>query len=319
MFIEKGLTAGNRFSKYLLGSFIVIIASFIGQVPLVLALTAETLSSGRPMPTTQQGMMSFLDINLTLFLVLISFAFAMLALILVVKNLHNQQFKDIVTSRPKVDWGRIMFAFVLWGIFSVASVLMAYYAEPGKYIYQFNWDSFIILALIAVPLIPVQTSVEELIFRGYLMQGFGLLFKNSWLPLLMTSLIFGGMHLANPEVGKMGYIVTFYYVGTGLALGIMTLMDEGTELALGFHAANNLTAALMVTADWTAFRTPSVFKDISEPSAGWDIFLPLLVIYPIILFIFSKRYKWHSWKEKLTGNIEISAKNAEIHNTNTSL
>ena len=31
-----------------------------------------------------------------------------------------------------------------------------------------------------------------------------------------------------------------YYIGTGFLFGIMTLMDEGTELALGFHAANNL-------------------------------------------------------------------------------
>jgi hypothetical protein len=30
-----------------------------------------------------------------------------------------------------------------------------------------------------------------------------------------------------------------YYIGTGLFLGILTLMDE-MELALGFHAANNL-------------------------------------------------------------------------------
>jgi hypothetical protein len=29
-----------------------------------------------------------------------------------------------------------------------------------------------------------------------------------------------------------------YYIGTGLFLGILTLMDEGMELALGFHANN---------------------------------------------------------------------------------
>lgn len=315
MFIKQGFIPENRFWKYLLGSFIVIMASFFGQVPLMFAIAAETMSSGRPMPTTQDAMMGFLDMNLTLFLILISFAFAMVGLIIVVKKLHKQPFKDIVTARPKTDWGRIMFAFVLWTIFSVGSVLLAYYAEPGKYIYQFNWDKFLILALIAVPLIPVQTSVEELVFRGYLMQGFALLAKNRWFPLIMTSLIFGGMHLANPEVGKMGYVVTFYYVGTGLALGIMTLMDEGTELALGFHAANNLTAALMVTADWTAFRTPSVFKDVSEPTASWDIFVPLLVIYPIILFVFSRKYKWHSWNEKLTGKLQIPANNTIPNNT----
>lgn len=315
MFIEQGFIPENKFWKYLLGSFIVIMASFFGQVPLMFAIGAEAMSSGRPMPATQDGMMAFLDMNLTLLLVLVSFAFAMAGLIIVVKKLHKQPFTYIVTSRNTTDWGRITFAFVLWTIFSVGSVLLAYYTEPGKYIYQFNWDKFLILALIAIPLIPIQTSVEELVFRGYLMQGFGLLSKNRWFPLMMTSLIFGGMHLANPEVGKMGYVVTFYYVGTGLALGIMTLMDEGTELALGFHAANNLTAALMVTADWTAFRTPSVFKDVSEPTAGWDIFVPLLVVYPIILFIFSRKYEWLSWKEKLTGNLEIPATNVTPNNT----
>ena len=57
-----------------------------------------------------------------------------------------------------------------------------------------------------------------------------------------------------------------YYIGTGLFLGIVTLMDEGLELALGFHAANNLFTALLVTADWTAFKTYSIFKDMSDPT-----------------------------------------------------
>ena len=82
------------------------------------------------------------------------------------------------------------------------------------------------------------------------MQGFGNLARNKWFPLVMTSLVFGLMHIFNPEVSKMGYIVLVYYIGTGLFLGLMTLMDEGLELALGFHAANNLIGALLVTTDW---------------------------------------------------------------------
>jgi hypothetical protein len=27
------------------------------------------------------------------------------------------------------------------------------------------------------------------------------------------------------------------------------------------------------------------------------------VIYPILLYIFSRKYKWRNWKEKLTGKI----------------
>ena len=96
-----------------------------------------------------------------------------------------------------------------------------------------------------------------------------------------------------------------YYIGTGLLLGIMTLMDEGMELALGFHAANNLIGCLLVTTDWSALQTHSILKDISEPTAGFDIILPVIIIYPIILVILSKKYGWSNWREKLTGNITV--------------
>ena len=119
----------------------------------------------------------------------------------------------------------------------------------------------------------------------------------------MTSLIFGGMHWFNPEVVKIGPVILVYYIGTGLFLGIITLMDEGMELALGFHAANNLVGALLVTSDWSAFQTHSIFKDISDPSAGLDVIFPVVIIFPILLFIFSKKYNWSNWKEKLTGKI----------------
>jgi hypothetical protein len=121
----------------------------------------------------------------------------------------------------------------------------------------------------------------------------------------MTSLIFGLLHWFNPEVGKMGNSIMIFYIGTGLFLGVITLMDDGMELALGFHAANNLIGALLVTSNWTAFQTNSILKDVSEPTLGFDVILPVVLIYPILLLIFGRKYKWNNWKEKLTGNIKI--------------
>lgn len=135
------------------------------------------------------------------------------------------------------------------------------------------------------------------------MQGIGLMTGKRWVPLVITSMIFGLLHLFNPEVEKLGYGIMVYYIGTGFFLGILTLMDEGLELAIGFHAANNLLTALLVTADWTAFQTESLYRDISEPELGWDVFLPVLVIYPILLYVFSKKYGWTNWKERLAGDV----------------
>ena len=304
MFIEQGVKPENPFWKYIVGSLIIIAAAFIGQLPLVAAITVKSMSEDKTFPTTEDEVMTFLSPNQTLFWLLLSFVFAMVAIILVVKVVHKQTMRSVTTARAKVDWGRIFFSFGLWMVVMIGMTLIDYYASPQDYELNFEPTSFAILCVIAVIMIPIQTSTEEYVFRGYLMQGFGRLAKNKWFPLLLTSLIFGGMHIFNPEVGKMGYSIMVYYIGTGLFLGIMTLMDDGMELSLGFHAANNLIGALLVTSDWSALRTDSILKDVSEPSAGFDVLLPVVIIFPILLFIFSKKYRWTGWQEKLTGNIQ---------------
>ena len=103
----------------------------------------------------------------------------------------------------------------------------------------------------------------------------------------MTSLIFGSMHVFNPEVAKMGYVIMVYYI-VQVCFGRYYSMDEGIELALGFHAANNLVGALLVTSDWSVFQTHSLFKDMSDPSAGLDVILPIVVIYPIYFLFLVK-------------------------------
>lgn len=303
MFIEQGIKSENKFWKYILGSMLIIFASFVGQLPLLLGVLYETFFNGKPYPTSNEAVMRFFDSNLTLFLILISFVFIMLGVVLVVRYLHGQTMLSITTSRDKIDWKRVGFSFFIWSVFTIVSTLLFYFSNPNDFVVNFKPIPFAILVVIGVLLIPIQTSSEEYIFRGYLMQGFANLAKNKWFPLLMTSVIFGGMHIFNPEVSKIGHVVLVYYIGTGFFLGIITLMDEGMELALGFHAANNLVGALLVTSDWSAFQTNSIFKDISDPSAGLDVIVPVVLIYPILLFIFSKKYNWTNWKEKLTGNI----------------
>ena len=311
MFIEQGIKPENKFWKYIVGSLVVILISSFGQIPLMIGIFAKSFSDGKGVPQLdEKSLMTYLEPNLTLFLIMLSFVFAMFGIYIVVKNIHKQTMLSVTTSRAKVDWSRILFSFTIWSLFTIISTAILYYTSPESFVMNFKLIPFLILVIIGTLMIPIQTSCEEYVFRGYLMQGFGNLARNKWFPLVMTSSIFGLMHIANPEVTKMGYIVLVYYIGTGFFLGILTLMDEGMELSLGFHAANNLVGALLVTADWSAFQTHSILKDISEPSAGFDVIAPVLIIYPIMLFIFAKKYNWTNWKEKLTG---------EIHPTNSNL
>ena len=317
MYIKQAFKSLHEWWRYLVGFIIIFIASQIGSIPLLIAVMFKVIAEGGNIESIQEPnvMMTVLDSNLSLFLMLLSFAIGLLGVYLVVKFLHKQPFVELTTSRKKIDWGRVFFGFALIAITTTVVTGLDYYNNPEDYVLQFDLVPFVILAIIAIIMIPLQTSFEEYLFRGYLMQGVGVLAKNKWLPLLITSVVFGGLHLANPEVDKLGNIIMIYYIGTGFFLGIMTLMDEGMELALGFHAGNNLIAALLVTADWTVFKTNSVLKDISEPSAGFDVIAPVLILYPIFLLIMAWRYKWTDWGGKLFGKVEepiiVSDENTE--------
>jgi membrane protease YdiL (CAAX protease family) len=313
MYISQAFNVLHDWWRYFVGAIVVFIASQAGSIPFVIAATAKLMAEGGDVNDLQDTskLMTILDSNLTLFLMLLGFAVGLLGLYFMVKYLHKQTMKSLTTSRSKVDWGRVFFGFGLIAILTIVLTVIDYYSNPNDYVLQFEAVPFIIMAIIAIVMIPLQTSFEEYLFRGYLMQGIGVLARNRWLPLIVTSVVFGGLHFFNPEVDKLGPIIMVYYIGTGFFLGIMTLMDEGMELALGFHAGNNMIAAMLVTADWTVFQTNSILKDISEPSAGVDILIPVLVMYPVFLGIMAWKYKWTGWGEKLFGRVTPPANSIE--------
>lgn len=303
MYIKQVFSYKHDFWRYLVGVVLVVLGLTLGQVPWTLVVLKKNGPDIFGMTETE--MMNSLDSNLSLFLLLLSFAIGLLALFIVVKKFHKQPIVALTTSRNKIDWNRCFFSFFITAILIFAGISIEYFLNPENYEWNFNLGPFLILLAISLLLIPLQTSFEEYLFRGYLMQGIGVFVKNRWVPLLITSVVFGLLHFANPEVETFGKFIMVSYIGIGLLLGIITLMDEGMELALGFHAANNILIAVLVTSEFTAFQTNSILKDISVPEVvGWDVFIELLIVYPIILGIFSKKYKWTNWKDKLFGKIE---------------
>ena len=290
---------GGLFGRYFFGIVIIIFVFIVANIPHMLAMVYEVgLEQLGSMDTAEQ--LKILPSNKNLVLMLFPFAVVTGLILLLVRKLHKLSIVEFITSRKKIDWKRFGFAF--FSITFLTSLLFvgSYISNPNDFQLNFDAQAFAVLFVIAIVMVPLQTSAEELFFRGYLMQGLGQVFTKRLIPLLITSLLFGYMHYSNPEVEKLGPLLMVSYVSTGFFLGIITLMDEGLELALGFHAGNNLLISLLVTADWTAFQTHSIFLDVSEPNVYMYAFMSLPV-YALLLFVYSKKYGWSNWKQKLLG------------------
>lgn len=296
MYIEQAYKGDNATWKVVLTS-IVCMGIFIVNFLFLIFSDVDTEEAMRAMQELIPNKNMLFAVNLIMFVPLL------LVLFLMVWALHQRSLLSLTTARKKIDWGRIFFAFMLVAVVTVVIFGISYYLAPEDYVLQFDATRFTILFIIGLILFPFQIGFEEFLFRGYLMQQLGVILKNRWTPLIITSVAFGLLHGSNPEVTELGAVSMVFYIGTGLLLGIMTLMDDGLELALGFHLGNNFLAATLVTYDYSALQTDAIYKSIGESSTAYEIILPVIILYPIYLFILAKKYNWSNWKEKLSGKV----------------
>ncbi len=299
MFINQAYKGNNAWWR-------VLVTTVLTAGIFVVNFIAFFFMSKEQMDEAYQSM-SEIPNNLALFINLAPFILLLGLLFLLVRVLHKRSILSLTTSRIEVDYIKILFSFGLIVSMTIAAFAVSYSMDSSAILWNFNPMKFAVLFLISLLLFPFQIGFEEYLFRGYLMQQIGIIAKNRWVPLLITSVMFGVFHSANPEVAKMGYGVMVFYIGTGIFLGIMTLMDESLELALGFHLGNNLMAALLITSDFSAIHTDAVFKYSGAENPN-DVLIEMIVsiaiVYPIILFIFAKKYNWNHWTAKLTGKIQ---------------
>lgn len=304
MFLELSKKGNNSVGLYVAGILIVMFFYFLGQLPmgLVQYYKISTDSSiGTDALAQFEKTMDFgifgLHKNTGLFLLILIFVFALFGLLIVLK-MHKKKLKDLITPHKSINLNKILFGFGFWFLLSIGFEFFMYIIAPDNYIFRFHPGSFIVLLIICLTLLPIQTSFEELFFRGYLIQGIAFFSKNKWLPLLVTSILFGLIHGMNPEVEKFGFwTMQMYYITAGLFLGIITLLDDSLELALGVHAATNFYGATMVTYEGSVLQTDTLAATkVIDPLAMLGIFLVAAVIF---VYVCSKKYNWPSLKSLL--------------------
>ena len=174
--------------------------------------------------------------NRVLFWLMFPFILVFISFLLALKYIHKRNVKSIFTGRTSFDWKRTLISFFLIvAVLSVTTFFEIYYGNS----YQLNFDvsKFLVLLIIAFLIIPVQTTIEEVIFRGYLMQSLKMKIGSNKHAVILSGIMFGMMHLGNPEIEAIGNHVIIYYIASGVFLGLLALYDNGLELSIGYHAA----------------------------------------------------------------------------------
>lgn len=294
-FLERGREGKNDLWRYVIGLVITFGGYFLLSVPFLVVMTLAVARKGLTDPDEMRRMMTNptymgIDPNLFLFLLLLSFAGAMAGLLVAVKYVHRKPIISIITSAPRVRWSRIWIAGLAWFVLSGIWLGISYFIDPGNVRLTFDLKPFLLSLFIAVIFLPAQTWWEEFMMRGYLIQGLGLLTRTAWLPVLLTSVTFGLLHAGNPEVATHGFWVSMpLYILPGLLFGIIAVLDEGLEIPMGLHLANNLFGTLIITNDTSAIQASTIWRQ-NYTDTSLDMISMLML--PAFLLVFWFIYKW---------------------------
>ncbi|KAF5089256.1 CPBP intramembrane metalloprotease [anaerobic digester metagenome] len=236
-----------------------------------------------------------------LFIVFIAYGISFLLFYICVRFMHKKKFTSLINTTGKMDWMKILKGAGIWTALIVALTFTPLLMTTGIQGYQitFNPKTFGVLLILSVLAFPIQASFEELFFRGYLMQAFGLLSKKPVIPLVTTSIVFASVHFFNGTDLQMSVMMVLGTFIVGLMLGIIVLGENRLETAMGIHIANNMFVAVVYNStDSGLGNLPSVITVHQSDAVTGTIGILIAAVLMITILFWNKKtellniFKW---------------------------
>jgi len=294
--LESSFTGKNTFWRYLIMIIAILAATnTIGAIPLLISMGAKAVSDPAVFDSlaANPNDMSALGLNPNIYLLemLFPFIIGLLAFVLLLKPLNGKTLKLVINGTGTFRWNRLFISAAVWVLFSAIYLFVSIKLDPSNYKLNNTSGTLIPIIIISILLIPFQAAWEELIFRGYLMQGFTVWLKNRWSPVIITSVLFALMHIINPEIKEYGFWNMMpQYLLFGLIFGVITVFDDGVETAIGAHAANNVFLSVMLTSKGSALQTPAVYEQ--QNYYPMTELLSMVVMGILFIVVFMVIFRW---------------------------
>jgi uncharacterized protein len=288
-YVEAAQHGKNDWWRYLLGVVILLVFwPSIGGIATRLVAFAlggqEGLAALGRLDFTAFGPIGGFVVTMT------AFPFLLAGILIAVTFVHRRHPRTLVTARERIDWRRVGQGFVAWFVaWCLVLGVGQYLLYPAAFSFGGDLVAFALFVPLALVLTAIQTTTEELLFRGYLVQGLSRIWANRIFLALVTAVIFTLPHLLNPEA-QAGWLTVFigYFIAGGLLWVIVSLVDGTTELAIGAHFAHNICSVLVVNHSGTVFTTPALIRvgayDAPFPEAYLLVMIALFVALMVGVF-----------------------------------
>jgi erythromycin esterase-like protein/membrane protease YdiL (CAAX protease family) len=217
-----------------------------------------------------------------------TFAALLLGLWLMINKLHKRSFATLIHDKSKFSWKLWFLGFLLWSPMLILLSFIFQYQDFNRFLsLSFSLPQIFFLFFVGIICVGVQSTAEEIIFRGYALQGVSLKIKRTLFLVIINSLIFALLHFG---YGFQSLLEAFVF---GVFFTLIVLRIKRIEFAAGAHTVNNLILLLFFPPDQEKFTQ---FQWAVDWLGLFAFIISISLFYFIVLAFFNRKHSGMSKK-----------------------
>jgi len=170
-----------------------------------------------------------------------------------VTRTHRRPWLSLVSARLTLDWKRLAIGAGVQVILTSAIMFLVPLITGQPWRVAPTPSVTLPVLTLAFLLTPLQAASEEILFRGYLTQALGRIFRSRYKIVVAVGMIFAVLHF-----NAYGPLTMPYMFAVSLIFSLTTLRDDRIELAIGAHTAQNWLSVVASTDSLVSIDTTTI-------------------------------------------------------------
>ncbi|MGX1785118.1 CPBP family intramembrane glutamic endopeptidase [Bosea sp. NPDC055332] len=202
------------------------------------------------------------------FVMLLSIAPLWLAVWLAVKVVHRRPLHGLFGVEGRLYWSDFARSALVTLVVGCVTAPIALLIDPTIVRGSVSLSSWLAMAPLLLVSLFLQTSAEEVVFRGYLHQTLAARFATPLIWLAVPTVLFTAMHWQSGASTAMNLAGLFVILGFSLSMSCLLMASGNLAAAMGAHLANNI-GAVMLFSYQPDLGSAALFMGRSILDPGW--------------------------------------------------
>lgn len=187
---------------------------------------------------------------------------------LAMRFLNREPLRALYGLSRRIQWNAFGKAFLAILIAGIPTEIVLYAMQPGIERGPILFSTWLVFLLPLLFLAFVQTSSEELLFRGYFMRSLGARFRSPIVWAVLPGLLFTFMHF-NPSAAPLVNLATLLSIALFTVMATILVWQTGNlGAAMGAHLANNFSGFALIAHE-NSLSSLALFHGLKLEELGW--------------------------------------------------